>query len=79
MIGLRSGIQTLLFQFGTLWAGLFCQMLLRTVGTAPITKAGEKLSWKPEILGFRLVFYQETTVIVDVNSGQWLPAQFPAM
>jgi hypothetical protein len=23
--------------------------------------AGEKLSWKPEILGFRLVFYQETT------------------
>jgi hypothetical protein len=28
----------------------------RTVGTALITKAGEKLSWKSEILGFRLVF-----------------------
>jgi hypothetical protein len=48
-------------EFGTLWAGLFCQMHLRTVGTAPITKAGEKFSWKPDILGFRLVFYQETT------------------
>jgi hypothetical protein len=36
-------------------------MHLRTVGTAPITEAGKKLSWKPEILGSRLVFYQETT------------------